>query len=184
MLSTFSCAYRPSVFLLWRNVSLGLLSIFQLALLLLLMLLSSCMSHLYIFKKSSPWLVTSFTNIFSHSAGCLFILFMISFAVKTLVSLVRSHLFVFAISILLGGWYEKILVWFMSEDMFRILSSRSFLLSRLCYVMFKSLCHFESILFLCMVWGCVLTSLIYMRLSNFPNMICWRDCVFLFSLYF
>ena len=123
-------------------------------------------------------------NIFSLSIGCLFILFMISFAVKMLVSLVRSHLFVFAISILLGGWYEKILVWLMSEDMFRILSSRSFLLSRLCYVMFKSLCHFESILFLCMVWGCVLTSLIYMRLSNFPNMICWRDCVFLFSLYF
>ena len=38
-------------------------------------------------------------------------------------------------------------------------------------------------LFLCMVWGCVLTSLIYMWPSNFPNTICWRDCLFS-SVYF
>ena len=33
-------------------------------------------------------------------------------------------------------------------------------------------------LFLCMVRGHVLTSLIYMQLSNFPNTTCWRDCLF------
>jgi len=33
-------------------------------------------------------------------------------------------------------------------------------------------------LFLCMVWGSVLTSLIYMQLSNFPNTTWWRDCIF------
>ena len=33
-------------------------------------------------------------------------------------------------------------------------------------------------LFLCMVWGCVLTSLIYMQPSSFPNTTCWRDCLF------
>ena len=29
-----------------------------------------------------------------------------------------------------------------------------------------------------MVWGSVLTSLIYMWLSSFPNTTCWRDCLF------
>ena len=33
-------------------------------------------------------------------------------------------------------------------------------------------------LFLCMVWGCVLTSLIYLQLCNFPSTTCWRDCLF------
>ena len=33
-------------------------------------------------------------------------------------------------------------------------------------------------LFLCMVWGSVLTSLIYMQLSNFPNTTWWSDCIF------
>ena len=47
--------------------------------------------------------VTSLANISSHSVGCLFILFMVSFAVQKPISLIRSHLFVFAfISIPLG----------------------------------------------------------------------------------
>ena len=29
-----------------------------------------------------------------------------------------------------------------------------------------------------MLYGCVLTSLIYMQLSNFPSTTCWRDCLF------
>ena len=33
-------------------------------------------------------------------------------------------------------------------------------------------------LFLCIVWGSVLTSLIYIWLSSFLNTICWRDCLF------
>ena len=39
--------------------------------------------------------VASFANIFSHSVSCLFILFMVSFAVQKLVHLIRSHLFIF-----------------------------------------------------------------------------------------
>ena len=43
------------------------------------------------------------------------------------------------------------------------------------------------ILFLCLVWGCILTSFIYMHLSNFPSTSCWKDfyfrCIFLFGMY-
>ena len=67
-----------------------------------LLLLLSCMSYLYILEIN-PLLVASFANIFSHSVGCLFVLFMVSFAVPKLISLIRSHLFIFAfISIALG----------------------------------------------------------------------------------
>ena len=47
---------------------------------LFVFLTSSCMSYLYILEIKCllvPW----FANIFSHSVGCLFILFMVSFAV-------------------------------------------------------------------------------------------------------
>ncbi len=41
--------------------------------------------------------------------------------------------------------------------------------------MFKSLSHFN--LFLCMLWGSGLTSLIYLQLSTFPYTIFWRGCL-------
>ena len=41
----------------------------------------SCMSCLYILLIN-PLSVASFANIFSHSEGCLFVLFMVSFAVQ------------------------------------------------------------------------------------------------------
>ena len=48
--------------------------------------------------------VVSFAIIFSHSEGCLFTLFAISFAVQKLLNLLRSHLSTsFFISITLGG---------------------------------------------------------------------------------
>ena len=52
------------------------------------------MSCLYILEIK-PSLVTSFANIFSHSVACLFILFMVSYAVQKLISLIRSHVFFF-----------------------------------------------------------------------------------------
>ena len=74
----------------------------------------SCMSCLYILEIN-PLSVASFASMFSHSVGCLFILFMVSFAVQKLLSFIRSHLFIFAfISISLGGGSERILLWFMS----------------------------------------------------------------------
>ena len=47
--------------------------------------------------------VTSYANIFSNSVGFLFILLMASSAVQKLLSLIRSHLFVFIFITLRGG---------------------------------------------------------------------------------
>ena len=47
-----------------------------------------------IFWKLSPCSSALFTNTFSHSMGCLFVLFIISFAVQKLVSSIRPHLFI------------------------------------------------------------------------------------------
>ena len=58
---------------------------------------------LYIFEMNSLS-VASFAIIFSHSEGCLFTLLMVSFFVPKLLSLIRSHEFIFYfISITLGG---------------------------------------------------------------------------------
>ena len=65
--------------------------------------------------------VDSFANIFSHSEGCLFVLFMVSFALQKLLSFIRSHLFIFVfISITLGGGSKKILLCFMSKRVLQI----------------------------------------------------------------
>ena len=75
-----------------------------------LLLLSRYRRCLYILEIN-PLSVSSFAIIFSHSVGCLFILFMVSFAVQKL--LTRSHLFIFVfIVITLGGKPEKIFLWF------------------------------------------------------------------------
>ena len=66
---------------------------------LFVFLILSCMCHLYILEINSLS-VTSFANIFSQSVGCLFILFIVSFVVQELLSLIRSHLFVFALFLL------------------------------------------------------------------------------------
>ena len=62
---------------------------------LFIVLVLSCMSCLYILKISSLSVV-SFAIIFSHSEGCLFTLLIVSFALQKLLSLIRSHLFIFA----------------------------------------------------------------------------------------
>ena len=56
---------------------------------LFVLLLLSCMSCLYILEIK-PLLGASLANIFSHSKGCLFVLFMVAFAVQKIVSLIRS----------------------------------------------------------------------------------------------
>ena len=59
-------------------------------------------------STDNPLSIASFTKIFSHSVGCLFILFMVSFAVQILLGLVRSHLFIFVfIFITLGGKLKR-----------------------------------------------------------------------------
>ena len=58
-------------------------------------LLLSCVSCLYILDIN-PLSVTSYAKSFSHSIGCLFVLLMVSFVVQKILSLIRSHLFIFA----------------------------------------------------------------------------------------
>ena len=77
---------------------------------LFVFLILSYMSCLYILDINMLS-IDSFANIFSHSEGCLFVLFIVSFAVQKLLSFIRSHLFIFLfISITLGGESEKILL--------------------------------------------------------------------------
>ena len=63
----------------------------------------SCRSCLYIFEIHSLS-VASFAIICSHSEGCHFTLFIVSFIVQKLLSLIWSHVVIFAfISNILGG---------------------------------------------------------------------------------
>ena len=74
---------------------------------LFVFLILSCMNCLYILEIN-PLSVDSFANIFSCSEGCLFVLFVVSFALQKLISFIRSHLFIFVfISIALRGGSKK-----------------------------------------------------------------------------
>ena len=82
---------------------------------LFVFLVLSCMSCLYILEIN-PWSVVSFAIIFSLSEGSLFTLLIVFFAVQKLLSLIRSHLFIFVfISVTLGDGSKKILLQFMSK---------------------------------------------------------------------
>ena len=61
---------------------------------LFVFLMLSCMCCLYTLEIN-PLSVALLAIIFSHSEGCLFTLFIVSFAVQKLLSLIRSHLFIF-----------------------------------------------------------------------------------------
>ena len=105
-------------------------------------LLLDFMNYLYILEIK-PWLAVLFADIFSHSVGCLFVLFVVSLALQKLLNLIRSHLFTFVfILILLGDWSKKTLVWFMSENILPVISSRKFMVLHL---LFKSWSYFELI---------------------------------------
>ena len=99
--------------------------------------------------------VTLFANIFSPSMSCLFILWMVSFAMQKLLSVIRSHLLLLLLQVK-RDLCKTILVQFMSE---KTLCSRIFKMSWL------NISHVE---FICVysMWV-ILTSLGYMRLSRF-----------------
>ena len=63
------------------------------------------MTCLYILEIN--WQLHCLQIFFSHSIGCLFILCMVSFAIRKLLSLIKSHLF---ISITLGDSSKNILL--------------------------------------------------------------------------
>ena len=95
---------------------------------LFVFLLFICLCCLYILEIK-PFSLASFANIFSHSVGCLFILFMVSLPVQKLVSLIRSHFFIFVyISVALGDWPRKTSVQFTSQNVLPMLSSRGFMM--------------------------------------------------------
>ena len=94
---------------------------------------------MYIFEINSLS-IASFAIIFSRSEGCLFTLFIVSFVVHKLLILIRSHLFIFtSISNILGDRSQRILLWFMSESVLPMSSSKSLIVSGLT---FRSLIHF------------------------------------------
>ena len=62
---------------------------------LFVFLVLSCMSCFCILEIN-PLSVISFAILFSQSEGCLFTLLILSFAVQKLLSLIGSHLFIFA----------------------------------------------------------------------------------------
>ena len=133
MVSIFSFVCYPSICLLWRNVCLILWPTFWLhhlffwswaACIFLRLILCQLLRLLYFL----PFWRLSFHLAYSF------------FHCAKLLSLIRSHLFIFAfISITLGGGSKSILLWFMSES---VLPIRSFIVSGLT---FRSLIHFEFI---------------------------------------
>ena len=138
MFSLEKCLFRSSAHYLIRLVVLLILS------------------YLYILEVN-PF-ITSFANIFFHSEGCLFISCMVSFSVKKLLSLIRSHLFIFVfIFITVAYGSKKILLWFMLKSVLLMFSFKSFIESGLT---FRYLNHFEFILYI--VLGNILISLFYM----------------------
>ena len=137
MLNIFLCACWPSLCPLWRNVYSDLLPIFWVV----------CFDTI----KNRKQFVTLETSFISHiifkyflpSVGCLFVLFIVSFAVQKLLSLSRSYLFIFVfISIILGERLESMLLRTTSESIVPMFSSRSFIVSHLTY---KSLIYFNLI---------------------------------------
>ena len=125
MLNIFLWAFWPSECLLWKNVYLDVPLIFWFFFIL------NCISYLYILEIN-PLPVISLVNTFSHSVDCLFISFMVSFAVQKLLSLIRSHSFIFVlIFIPLGGGSKKVLPWCMSKCVLPMFSSKSFIVSGL-----------------------------------------------------
>ena len=116
--------------------------------------------------EAKPLLIT-FANMVSQYVSSLSIfLKIISLPVQKLLYLSRSHLFIFSfISIILRDGLKKTLLWFMSESVLFMFSSRSFIESGL---IFKSLIHLEFI-FVYELKNDLISFFFYMWLSSFPS---------------
>ena len=105
---------------------------------LLAFLFLSCISCLYILEIKT--LSVASLKLFSLILWAVFFFFLVSFAVQKLVSLIRSHWFLFAfIYVALGDWPKKTFVRLRSENVLPMFSSRSLMVL---FLIFKSLSHF------------------------------------------
>ena len=80
ILSIFSGAFCSFVYFFWEK------SLFRSAHFLIIIFFNIEFHELLVYSGDFPLLVALFANIFSHSKGCLSILFMISFAMQKLLS--------------------------------------------------------------------------------------------------
>ena len=121
LLATKKYVSHKEVCLLWRNVCLDLFPTYWL----------SCLFCWYwvdelLDLEINPLSVASFAIIFPHSEGCLFTMFVVSFAVWKLLSLMRSHLFIFISITLVGGHRGSC---FMSSSILPVFSCKGFIVS-------------------------------------------------------
>uniref|UniRef100_A0A8D0ZNT7 Uncharacterized protein n=1 Tax=Sus scrofa TaxID=9823 RepID=A0A8D0ZNT7_PIG len=79
LLAISTSSLKKCLFRSFAHFSIGLLA----------SLLLGCIHCLYILEIKP--LVASLETIFSYSVSCLFVFFLVSFAVQKLVSLIRSH---------------------------------------------------------------------------------------------
>ena len=102
-------------------------------------LILSCVSCFYILEIN-PLSLALFANMFSHFWGYLFILFMVSFAVQKLLSLIRSHsLFLFLSPLLQERIQKDVNTTYVKRVFCLCFYSRNFIVSDLT---FWSLSHF------------------------------------------
>ena len=113
-------------------------------------------------------------NSLSSSIGCLFVLLMVSFAVQKLLSLIRSHLFIFvSVSFALHDRIRNILLWFMSKSVLPKFYVRSFILFSFT---FRSLILLN--LFLCsFTWSCPVFPALLVEETVFSLLYILASCV-------
>ena len=112
----------------------------------------SCISYLNILDVN-PLSEVSFANIFSHLLSCLFILFVLSFPVQMLFSLMQEHLFIFAFFPLAwGDRSKKILLRPMLISILPMFSSRNSLVSGLTFKSFSFFFFLDLFIYFWLLW--------------------------------